>query len=114
MEMRSGSLPGPLKKLVGSSGTFHTMTEWDTSDPTQAIGKTKMELAGVPVTFLITTILKSDGDHTQDISRVEINAKIPLVGKQIEKYLLPKAERGVIKSHKLVNKHLAQQCESIE
>ena len=107
MDLQSASMPGPLKKMVGSNGRMFSLTEWDSASDGKVQGRTEMEMEGVPVSFIVLTTLTPRGEKTHALSNIEIKAKIPMVGKQIEKYLLPKAKRGVDRAYDRACKHLA-------
>src|SRR5690606_12315250 len=98
-QIKTDKLPGFIRKivdnLVGNSATIFTRILWNkkTGEGSNMIGA-----RGVPVTVNIKYHL-TEKSASKCIIRAEldIQAKIPIVGKQLEKFMLPKAESALKK-----------------
>lgn len=96
-EIKTDKLPGLLKKaldkLLGDSTNIVTTAKWNHDT---AVGVNTVQAHGVPI-FSTITFKLSEKSPKQCLVKVEIeiNAKIPIIGGQFEKFMLPKAERGL-------------------
>jgi hypothetical protein len=98
-EIRTNSLPKFIKKVIdnmaGDSASVIVKVNWNKKT---GAGSNVIEPKGIPVTIFINFQL-SEKSKTQCLARVDISikAKIPIVGKQLEKFALPKAEKAIKK-----------------
>lgn len=99
VEIRTHSAPKFIQKIadkfVGDSALLSTQITWNKD---KASGLNIIQAKGVPVSVTIKFLIKEiSSDKAVIKSEMEINAKIPIVGKQLEKFMLPKAEKVMIK-----------------
>ncbi len=96
-EIRTDKLPGMLKKvvdkLVGNSASIITTVKWNSDN---ASGSHVIQAKGVPVRANINfKLLEKSADQCLAKVELDISASIPVVGKQLEKFMLPKAEKAL-------------------
>lgn len=97
IEIKTEKLPRFMRKIVGNlagdSTTVTTQTVWDKQKHT---GSHRINTSGIPINVNISFEL-SEAAKDSCINQVnlEIKAKIPIVGKQLEKFMLPKAEKSL-------------------
>lgn len=96
VDIQSDKLPKLLKKVVdnlGSSAKVITEIQWDKK---KAQGSYKIFAHGMPVHSNIRfQIIEKSAQQCVVKAELDINAKIPIVGKQLEKFMLPKAEKAL-------------------
>jgi len=96
-EIRTDKLPGLLKKtidkLVGKSANIITTAKWNRDT---AVGVNTVHAQGVPISSTITfKLLEKSPKLCLVKAELEVSAKIPLIGSQLEKFMLPKAEKAL-------------------
>jgi len=98
-EIKTDKLPGLLKKaidkLVGDSANIITSVKWNHET---AIGVNTVQAHGVPISTIITFKLQQKSlEQCLVKAELEVIAKLPIIGGQFEKFILPKAERALQK-----------------
>lgn len=98
-EIKTDKLPGLLKKaidkLVGDSANIITSAKWNHET---AAGVNTVHAHGIPITSTITFKLQEKSPKQCLVkAEIEVTAKLPIIGGQFEKFLLPKAERALQK-----------------
>jgi len=95
VEIRTHSAPRFIQKFadkfVGESAIISTVVSWNKE---KAIGVNSIQAKGVPVSVAIKFRL-SDISENETLFKtdLDISAKIPIVGKQLEKFIMPKAAK---------------------
>ena len=84
-----------IERLAGDSTVISTKVEWEKEN---ARGYNLIRAKGVPIVVEVNFEVKrkSDSECVNKV-RVAIKVNIPLIGKQLEKFMLPKIEKGVKK-----------------
>ncbi len=81
--------------LVGDAVNVRIFIDWDKKT---GVGTNKVKVKAAPVNVSILSKVKDKGeDSCLNVVEVEFKAKIPVVGKQVEKFVMPKIERGAKK-----------------
>lgn len=98
-EIKTDKLPGMLKKaidkLVGSSANIVTTAKWNKDT---ASGINTIQAQGVPIRSTITFKLSEKSPKQCLVkAELEVQAKIPIIGGQLEKFMLPKAQKALQK-----------------
>lgn len=99
VEIRTHSAPKFIQKIadkfVGDAAHIITQVSWNKD---KGIGLNTIQAKGMPLVVTIKFTICEISDNKALIkSELDINAKIPIVGKQLEKFMLPKAEQVMIK-----------------
>lgn len=99
VEIRTHGAPKFIQKIadkfVGDSALISTQITWHKDKGT---GLNVIQAKGVPVSVTIKFLIKEISSKKSVIkSELDISAKIPIVGRQLEKFMLPKAEKVMIK-----------------
>jgi len=98
-EVRTNSLPKFIKKVIdnlaGDSATVLVKVDWNKKT---GIGTNKIEPQGMPINIVLNFQL-SEKSESECLAKVDLifKANIPLVGRQLEKFALPKAEQAIKK-----------------
>lgn len=77
------SLPG-MKKGGATSKINHT-ERWNVEDRS---GQVEVEMPGMPLTMRCDVRMESDGDGCTIHYRWDVKSSVPVIGKQIEKYIV--------------------------
>lgn len=99
VEMRTDSAPKFIRKitdtLIHDAVLITTAGVWDSK---KQHGSIEIKAQGVPVSVDIEfQFLPEHENSTRVKTMMEVNARIPLVGKQLEKFMLPKIEKLVVR-----------------
>ncbi len=102
-------IPRMARKLIGNQIELIQTQSWDRNGP-QFNGQMRLEVAGVPGHIEGTMHLT---DHREDKSQIRaeggIDVRVPLLGRQIEKMLVERAEEGFASSMESILKWLERQ-----
>ncbi len=106
---RSGSsekLPGFARKLVGERLTMIQHQRWD-RDTTPYRGHLRVQLEGLPGHVHTELRLSDNADGTATLAaHGELEARIPLLGRQIEKMLIGRAQETFRKSTQAIREYV--------
>ncbi len=107
VEMQTDRAPKFIQKiadnLVKGAVTVRTQGEWDKKKLT---GINQIHADGMPVNVNIDFKFIPEGDSSTRIkAEMEIKARIPIVGKQLEKFMMPKMERVMVKDFDKVSEY---------
>jgi hypothetical protein len=99
VEIHTHKAPKFIQKIADSliSDNVHIVTQvlWDKK---RSRGHNHIKPQSVPISVEIIFNLEEISDtETRVKTDLEINAKIPIVGKRLEKFILPKAEKVLLK-----------------
>ena len=89
-------LPAFLAKMFNPQQVLHLKEEWQQIGDNY-IGKGVYDVEGQPVTVNTDMTLKSDGDGSVYTISYKVSAKIPVVGKKVEKFIQGNCEEGTKK-----------------
>lgn len=101
-------VPRMVRKMLGRSIELVQTQAWNRQGPEYS-GEMRLEVSGVP--GHIEGVLKlADHDETRSQIRAEggIDVRVPLLGRQIEKLLVDRAEDGFAKSMESIEAWLAK------
>lgn len=102
-------VPSFARKFTGDRVTIVQTQFWDRS-ATPYTGELQLELQGLPGHILTRLSLRDNGDGTSTLQgHGEVEARIPLVGKRIEKMLLDKVGDGFEHSAQKIRDYLTEQ-----
>ena len=76
--------PGMIKKFIPAEATVVSEEKWNRAKKT---GSVKVEPAGVPVEIRCTARFADDAQGCTVIYAFEVNARVPLVGGALEKFI---------------------------
>lgn len=92
------ALPAPqqVQKFVGAALPLNQLITWgEPAADGSRTGTLKMTVDKMPVDVTGTAVLKPAGDATQVNYEAEMNVKIPLVGKKLEKEAAPMVQKAL-------------------
>jgi len=87
-------LPKVLAKLFGDENTMTMVEDWEEIGATK-MGSYVVEVAGQPVTLKATFSLKPKDEGCEYEIKYSAKAKIPMVGKKVEDFILGQTEEGM-------------------
>ena len=104
--LKTDRLPAVARKIAGDSMTLLQNQHWDRST-TPYRGELRMQLEGLPGHIVTRLQLIDNGDGTSTLrGQGEVLAKIPLLGKQIEKMMIGKVGEGFERSADAIREYL--------
>lgn len=99
-------LPSFLAKMFSSEQVITMHEEWQQIG-TSFIGKGTYDVEGQPVTIKTEMTLKPEGDGSIYSITYHSKAKIPIIGKKVEKFIEGNCEDGALKELEFIAKRLA-------
>ncbi len=103
-------IPRMARKLIGDRVELIQTQRWERGGPVYQ-GQMRLEVAGVPG-HIEGSMQLSDHQDAQSQIRAEggIDVRVPLIGRQIEKMLIERAEEGFASSMDSIQKWLERQA----
>ena len=101
-------LPKVLAKMFSSENTINAVMHWtDHGDGQKKSGNYEAEVQGQPVKLLASYELVPRGDGCEYVIDISCKAKIPLVGKKVEKFVAEQSAEAQPEEARLTREALA-------
>lgn len=100
-------VPGALKKFVGEWNSVEQVDSWEGAAGGPRKGRTKITVAGVPVSMAGAMLLKPAGAGCVNNILIEVKSSIPFVGKTLAGFAAGDTKKAMAAEYEFIKSQLA-------